>query len=73
MSARSRGFHDRLPNGGNNILRMQMERHAKLHRLFGNMSWEEIHDVLNDIFGVGEPHLVVRVMARVSRAKGRVA
>lgn len=71
MSNKRFGFGEHLADGSDNILRMDRHRHASLHHLFGNMSWEEIHNTLNDIFGVGEPALVVRVMARVARAKRR--
>jgi hypothetical protein len=39
--------------------------------MFDNMTWEEIHDALSDIFGVGAPHLVVKVMERVARHKSK--
>jgi hypothetical protein len=59
-------------NGSNNILWMKVSRHNNLHRLFGNMSWEEIHDTLKSIFGTGDPKKVIAVMERVSRMKGRI-
>ena len=65
------GFTERLSNGGENLLRIRVERHAKLHKMFGNMDWESIHNLLNEIFGVGDPVLVVHMIRRVSRAKHR--
>lgn len=69
MTNRSRGGK----STADNILIIDKQRHAKLHKLFGNMSWEEIHDTLKSIFGVGEPKRVISVMERISRLKGRVA
>lgn len=68
MTNKCRGGKD----GTNNILIMDRQRHAKLHKLFGNMSWEEICSTLKSIFGVGEPHKVIAVMERISRLKGRM-
>lgn len=71
MSNKRYGFGERLDNGGDNIIRMDRQRHASLHHLFGNMDWETIHNTLNEIFGVGDPILVVHMMRRVARAKHR--
>lgn len=69
MTNKCRGGKDT----SNNILMMKIDRHQKLHAMFKNMSWEEIHDTLKSIFGVGDPHKVISVMERISRLKGRVA
>ena len=69
MTNKCRGGKD----SHNNILMMKIDRHRRLHHLFGNMSWEEIHDTLKSIFGVGDPEKVVATMERVSLLKGRVA
>ena len=69
MTNKCRGGKDNQ----NNILMIDIGRHRNLHKLFGNMSWEQICDTLKSIFGVGEPAKVIAVMERVARMKGRAA
>lgn len=56
-----------------NLLTMKKERHSSLHRVFRNMSWEEIGDALFSIFGQRDPQRCYEIVQRVSRMKGRVA
>ena len=51
MVPRSRGGR----NTASNLLLLDVEKHAMLHKIFGNRTWEEI----------------IQVMIRVSRMKGR--
>lgn len=56
-----------------NLLLMKKDRHATLHKVFRNMSWEEIGDALYSIFGQRNPQKCYEIVQRVSRMKGRVA
>lgn len=60
-------------NDDSNLLRIDGNRHRKLHELFRNMSWEEIGDTLQSIFGKRDPQTCIEVIRRVSRMKGRAA
>lgn len=51
MVPRSRGGSSKATN----LLLLDVEKHAMLHKIFGNRTWEEI----------------IQVMIRVSRMKGR--
>jgi hypothetical protein len=57
----------------NNRLRMKEFKEKLLHKHFQNLSWEEIGDVLEQIFGSRRPKDCVKLIRRVSRAKGRAA
>jgi hypothetical protein len=56
-----------------NLLVMKIERHSALHRVFRNMSWEEIGEALYSIFQVRDPEKAYQIVQRVARMKGRVA
>lgn len=56
-----------------NLLNIKRDRHASLHRIFRNMSWEEIGDALYSIFHQRDPQKCYEVVQRISRLKGRTA
>lgn len=69
MTNRSRGGS----NNSYNRLRMKQSREQLLHRYFHNLSWEDIGEVLRQIFGKSDPEECIAVIKRVSTAKGRAA
>jgi hypothetical protein len=60
-------------DGNSNRLRMKEYKEKLLHYHFGNLSWEEIGDVLEKIFGSRRPEQCVAIIHRVSRMKGRTS
>lgn len=57
-------------DGESNRLRMKEYKEKLLHHYFGNLSWEEIGDILEKIFGFRDER-AIEVVRRVSKLKGR--